>query len=180
MLALLQDAVEQAASCPPRLPAGLRPAEIILFSVWCGGKAATPNRKHFFAGASGPQRMSVSCEMVPAKLAPSRTTQWVFRATALKLMRMRPEAPASPHVWVMYSPWKGRGRRYSTTLRRHSRRSVVLARYPSHNHQKAKQRTPGIPEMRKPRCLAQLGQFMPLEAPAHRHRPIVAYHTVAR
>ncbi len=41
---------------PPRGGrAGLRPAKILLFSVWCGGKAATPHRKHFFAGAGGPR-----------------------------------------------------------------------------------------------------------------------------
>ncbi len=46
-------------------------------------------------GASGPQRISLSCEMLPALLATSRTTKWVFRATALKLMRMgrRPPRP---------------------------------------------------------------------------------------
>ncbi len=50
-----QDAVERVGIRTLRLPAGLRPAEILLFSVWWGGKAAPPNRKQFFAGAGGPR-----------------------------------------------------------------------------------------------------------------------------
>ncbi len=53
------DAVEQTAFCHPRLPAGLRPAEIILFSVWCGGKAATPNRKLFLRDRRPPLALRV-------------------------------------------------------------------------------------------------------------------------
>ncbi len=46
------------ATCSPRVPAGLRPAEIIIFWVCCGGKATTTNPKYFLRRPEVPHALT--------------------------------------------------------------------------------------------------------------------------